>query len=242
MSMQPKRPARGDLYVFEGINGSGKNTVARKFAEKLMSVRGDDNVRLLTNPTPGPVGTEIRRYLAAARARKGGIPRFFDPDQATDFARELATLFVADRILMQAQLRELVGAGIDVVCDRYSLSTLVYQCAMIGDVTFSSPLAKWIIESHVNMLDPEFTIVLDLPVEVARERLRRRGENPDDLMMAPLEHVARAMYLSFPNYRYRDDGRKITFDVGDHEVIDAYKTTDEIVNEAMAVRERVRIF
>ena len=234
---------RGDFYVFEGINGSGKSTAAKMFAERLMNERGDDKVRLITNPGHGPIGTEIRHYIADQRSKKGSIPRFFDPKRATNFATNLATLFVADRIMMQANIHEALDDGIDVVCDRYSLSTLVYQCAMIGDVTFRSSLAEWILRVHEDMVDPRCTFILDLPVDVARERLRLRGESPDDLMTAPLEHVARSMYLSFADQLSDGDGGyRFHFNVGDDFVIDATRDTYAIVAEAMRGREHSRPF
>ena len=234
---------RSDFYVFEGINGSGKSTAAKMFAERLMNERGDDKVRLITNPSQGPIGTEIRRYIADQRAKKGSVPRFFDPNRAMGFASDLATLFVADRIMMQASIHEALNDGLDVVCDRYSLSTLVYQCAMIGDVTFRSPLAEWILRVHEDMVDPRCTFILDLPVEVARERLRSRGESPDDLMTAPLEHVARSMYLSFGDHLSDGNGGyRYHFNVGIDFVIDATQNTHAIVAEAMRNRDYSRPF
>jgi dTMP kinase len=61
--------------------------------------------------------------------------------------------------------------GDDVVCDRYSGSTLAYQGYGRGlDVDELRELDSWASGHRV----PDLVVLLDLPVEVARERLSRR--------------------------------------------------------------------
>lgn len=181
------------LHVFEGINGSGKTTVIAAVAKRLRERDGEDSVVTLFNPTQGPVGMELRRFLSLRKEK--GFPGFFTQDPETEsFARQMAVLFAADRIMQQEELLQARAASKTVLLDRYALSTLVYQCAMIGDIHYESPLAKLIGEMHERIVIPDMTIVFDLPPEAARARLSSRGERLDDRLMASIEPAARAMY------------------------------------------------
>jgi dTMP kinase len=78
-----------------------------------------------------------------------------------------------------------LARGDDVVCDRYSGSTLAYQGYGRGlDVTELRELDSWANGHRV----PDLVVLLDLPVEIARERLaggrRDRIESEgDDFLM-----------------------------------------------------------
>lgn len=194
------------FIALEGINGCGKTTVAGLLAKKVTTrdripVR-PENVVVMRNPTASPIGMEVRKYLRDFR--DVGFPLFFSKD-AEDFARHLAILFIADRLAMQRELDEHLSADKLVICDRYSVSTLVYQCAMVGDIAMRSSLAEMIMEAHKGLTAPDYTFVLDTPVETARARLALRGEDVDDLMTAPIEHAARAMYRNFERSNYDGD-------------------------------------
>ena len=185
------------FYAFEGTNGCGKTTVLHAVAKRLRAQHGDDTkVVTLCNPTTGPIGTELRRFLG--EHRDAGLPPFFSDNEVTLlFAKRLAMLFMADRQVLSIAIGKLLNDGRIVLCDRYSLSTLVYQCAMMGDVPMASHFAEWICTGHVGVEEPNATFVFDLPVEVGRARLVARGERADDRIMADIEPTARAMYVDY---------------------------------------------
>jgi dTMP kinase len=219
-----------NLYVFEGINGSGKTTVLQAVAERLRARRGDASVVTLCNPTSGPVGLEIRRFVAEQREK--GFPIFFSKSEETmNFARRLAVLFAADRHQQQDEILAHIRAGKVVLCDRYSLSTLVYQCAMVGEVHFDGELAKLIRNLHEGLLTPRTTFIIDVPVDVARGRLLARGERNDDRMMALIEPAARSMYLDYE--RLADDGDG-PIDVGCVEAVDGDRPIEDVVDDIAA--------
>jgi len=218
------------FIAIEGINGCGKTTVCSLLEEKLTTREKDplrpEDIVVMRNPSASPIGMEIRRYLRDARS--AGFPMFFTRD-AEDFARRLAILFIADRLVMQAELDAHLAADHTVICDRYSVSTLVYQCAMIGDVAMTSGLADMIREAHKGIIVPDHTFILDTPVDVARRRLANRGEDVDDLMTAPIEHAARAMYYTFSRTNVLPHGERSLMDVGYTHVLEV-GAPEEIVD------------
>jgi len=104
---------KGFLFVFEGIDGAGKSTQARKLARGLRA--GGFEVVSLREPTGGRWGREIRR-----KARQAGS---LTPDQELE-------LFLRDRRDdVERNLNPLLAAGRIVVLDRYYFSTIAYQGA-----------------------------------------------------------------------------------------------------------------
>jgi len=90
---------RGRFFVFEGIDGSGKSTVARTMHDRLLA-KGRRAV-LTAEPTDSWVGDMVRRGNAEA---------------ASPFTETL--LYVADRAEHTAQIERWVSEGQWVVCDR----------------------------------------------------------------------------------------------------------------------------
>lgn len=224
---------RGEFYVFEGGNGVGKTTVLHATAQRLRNKLGDDKVVTLCNPTSGPIGMELRRFLSEQRER--GFPPFFTCNKPTEaFAQRLAALFIADRFMLQETIEAAVSAGKTVLCDRYALSTLVYQCAMIGDIHLKGSMAQWIVNGHRGMRTPNETIVLDVPIEVSRERLTARGERRlDDTLMALIEPAAQQMYRDYCEDNTDGDMGYRNEIVGSTALVDASGEINAIVDEVM---------
>jgi dTMP kinase len=148
--------ARGFLIALEGIDGAGKSTQARLLAQAL-AARGY-GVCLTREPSDGPQGKELRRYL-------GGGRRHLSPDQ------ELA-LFMADR-------REQVGrvvapalaAGKVVVTDRSYYSSAAYQGAL------GLAVEAIIAANEAFAPRPDLVFLLQLPVDQALRRCRQGGRH-----------------------------------------------------------------
>ena len=107
--------AAGVLLALEGVDGSGKTTQAQLLAEALKE-RGLDVV-LTREPTDGPPGQQLRRYLR-------GPTRHLSPE-------EELTLFIADRREHVAEvINPALAAGQVVITDRYYYSSVAYQGAL----------------------------------------------------------------------------------------------------------------
>ncbi|MEJ5330677.1 MAG: dTMP kinase [Desulfobaccales bacterium] len=144
---------RGFFIVLEGIDGSGKTTQAWLLAEALR-LKGYEVV-LTREPSDGPLGRWLRRYLAAS-------PRRLSPEL------ELAW-FLADRCEHVANLiRPALEQGKIVISDRYYYSSAAYQGARGLD-----PEAI-IVLNEAFAPRPDLVFLLELPVA---EALRRRQQS-----------------------------------------------------------------
>lgn len=162
------------FIVFEGIDGSGKTTQAKLFAERL---RKDGRSVLETRePTNGVVGKLIRSMLTKQHAN-------WDYDW-----KAMSLLFSADRAAHVSNvILPMLAAGADVVCDRYILSTVAYQVTAAVQKEYGPPrgggydraarefFVDWMRDVCRMFPKPDLTIVLSLSVELAMERLAERG-------------------------------------------------------------------
>jgi dTMP kinase len=115
---------RGRLVVVEGLDGAGTTTQARLLGDRL---RAEGRiVHVTAEPSGGPVGALVRQVLT--RRVGAGPAGAFDP-------ASLALLFAADRLDHHAvEIAPKLAQGIDVVSDRYTLSSLAYQGLAVGDL------------------------------------------------------------------------------------------------------------
>src|SRR5256886_14153220 len=158
----------GVFVVVEGPEGAGKSTLVRALATRLLA----EGRHVVTVREPG--GTPV-----AEAARK--IVLKFPHDMAP--AVELFLFLTARADLVHRIIRPALDAGDVVVADRFELSTMAYQVAGGGlpaeEVTQAIRLAT-------GSLVPDVTLVLDIPVEVGRERqpaarkVQDRFERQDD--------------------------------------------------------------
>jgi dTMP kinase len=163
---------RGFLLALEGVDGSGKSTQAKLLAVSLMQ-RGREVV-LTQEPTDGPVGLKLRRYLQ-------GSSRYLSPNEELD-------LFLADRREhVEKLIKPALAAGRIVITDRYYYSTVAYQGALGLDP------AEILAANEAFAPRPDLVFLLIIPVSQALARLQRARQVSE---LAPyLEKVA-AIYDS----------------------------------------------
>lgn len=155
-----KRPGSGRLLVLEGLDGAGTTTQARRLGERLRAE--GRRVHVTAEPSGGPVGGLVRQVLA--RRVTGGAGGGFDP-------AALALLFAADRLDHHAvEIAPKLAEGVDVVSDRYTLSSLAYQGLATGDL-------GWV--EAVNARAPAPTVTLFLRARPAVALRRRRAASMD---------------------------------------------------------------
>ena len=185
----------GIFVAVEGLDGSGKTTVAASLVKRMCEE--GITTTLTAEPTCGPIGILIRTLLSAPPSER--------PEAAT-----MALIFAADRREHGVEIQRILDTGTNVVCDRYILTSLVYQ------------VADGLLESDVNSMNgfnfmykdyegyslqkdsdlpplPTLHIVLDLPVEKALERLEKRGRAFDRFETVEFLTEVRRRYLCFCN-------------------------------------------
>lgn len=142
------------LLSLEGLDGSGKTTVANAIADEYA------NTVLTKEPTDGQYGSLLRQNLS-------------DPH-----SNPLANLFLfmADRIEhIDERVRPADRGGMLVVSDRYADSTRAYQPVALtqDDGPMDSQWqAKLFIEQMISQCyyEPDVTLYVDVSVDTAMER------------------------------------------------------------------------
>lgn len=150
---------KGFLLVIEGIDGTGKTTLAARLAERIR--RTGRTVTLLREPTDGPYGRRIRGL--AKEGRQNVRPE------------EELELFIQDRIEnCRDHIRPALERGDCVVMDRYYLSSVAYQGALGLDPAM-------ILERNEKIaVIPDLVLLLDTPVENGLNRIAAsRPAGPD---------------------------------------------------------------
>ena len=144
--------SRGAFITLEGIDGSGKSSLAPVLERALRGA----GLKVCTTLEPG--GTALGQALR---------PLLLDnPDlELTPYA-ELLLLVAARRQHVEQVIRPKLEAGVWVICDRFSDSSIAYQAAR-------GVAQKEIIALHTQVFGdfaPDLTLLLDLPAEQGRQR------------------------------------------------------------------------
>lgn len=156
----------GRFITLDGVDGGGKSTQVQLLTEWL-TARGH-SVRTYRDPGSTRLGEALREVL---------LHRQEIPLAATS---EMLLYMASRAQLVSEVLRPALEECDYVITDRYLLANVVYQGVAGG----LDPEAIWQVgRVATGGLAPDLTIVLDLPIEVAsqritrtRDRLESRGE------------------------------------------------------------------
>lgn len=151
--------SRGLFITVEGIDGAGKSTQFAALVQALRA-RGRDVVAT-REPGGTPLGETLRELLLG---------------QPMSISTEALLVFAARQEHVLTLIEPALLRGQDVVCDRFTDATLAYQGAGKGIPRDRlQALADWV---HPG-LEPDLTLLLDLPAEVAAQRMRLQQREPD---------------------------------------------------------------
>ncbi|MDP3999769.1 MAG: dTMP kinase [bacterium] len=144
---------RGKFIVLDGVDGCGKGTQAKLLTAYIFDKSKDNHVCLTREPYRSRYYQEIRRLL------KSGLDPLAN-------ALRLAWLFVADRKVHVKMIFRHLREVHHIISDRYKYSTLAYQQAQGVSL-------KKLIAMHRGILVPDLTIIVDVPIKVALQRIKK---------------------------------------------------------------------
>ncbi|WP_292380498.1 dTMP kinase [Methanosarcina sp. UBA289] len=149
---------RGKLITLEGIDGSGKSTVAEKL-QKNPEIKAFNPV-FTREPTRGTLtGNAVEKAIQS------------DTDQLAELF-----LFTADHAEHLSKIiKPALKSGRLVISDRYSDSRYAYQGVTLK-TRLENPL-EWVKDLHRGWtIVPDLTFLFDIRPEVSVERCGKRGE------------------------------------------------------------------
>ena len=169
----------GRFITFEGIDGSGKSTQARRLAEKLETMGHE--VVLTRDPGGSPGADEIRRLVLEG-----------DPDRWSA-ETELLLFTAARRDHLERLIEPALAADKIVVCDRFADSTRMYQGLSRGN------LRDKVDALHRLMIgrEPDMPLLIDLAAAtgLARAKGRQGTEQRFEDFGLELQEKMRAGFL-----------------------------------------------
>jgi dTMP kinase len=198
------------MIVLEGPDGCGKGTMLAAIKERLK----EKKIEAVYPVDPG--GTEIGRQIRAI---------LLDPANKKMSRMTELLLYVASRAqLVEEVIRPALAADKLVICDRFFVSTLVYQGA-----------EDWIPERKLeeitllglDLINPDHMILLDVPAEIG---LHRVGKDMDRMEQKGLSfhRAVSQRYLNWAqNLRKATPGR-IT-------IVDATQPVEDVRTQVLSI-------
>ena len=200
---------RGKFITLEGGEGAGKSTVLNTVRE-LLAARGFDVV-VTREPGGTPAGEAIRGVLLDP-ALHGGIAA----------ETELLLMFASRAQHVRETIAPALANGRWVLSDRFTDASYAYQGGGRGQsVERIAELERWAAEG----LQPDLTLLLDLPVGIGLERARGRG--PADRIELEAHDFFERVRAA---YRARAAEQPARF-----RVIDAGQPLDAVLDQVRAV-------
>jgi len=147
------KPTGHSFISFEGIDGSGKSSLAQFLYDKL--TQSGHSVWLTAEPTSNQFGKLIQEWI------------LFSETPLTP--QEQILLFTADRLRHSALIRSFLDRGYTVLTDRYFDSTAAYQGVSEEDCRLIQHLQRDLFSD----MTPILTFLLDVDPEISLERIQR---------------------------------------------------------------------
>lgn len=164
---------RGVFITLEGVEGAGKSSnvpFIRSWCE-----RQGRSVVVTREPGGTPLGEQVRELLLHKQ------------DLAVSHDAETLLMFAARAQHLHEVIRPALAAGQVVLCDRFTDATYAYQGGGRGlPATRIRALEEWAQQG----LQPDLTLLFDLPVELGLQRASRRSA-ADRFEQEQLEFFAR---------------------------------------------------
>jgi len=143
--------------AIEGIDGSGKTTIANLLYSKLSEKY--NKITLMKEPYDNDLSKKIKEIISK------------EHEKNLDYGYLLALLFTADRSIKNIDLKKYLNSDYIIISDRSVYSTFSYQILYEGiDIEWIKCVSKYIIR-------PDITFILDVDPRIAVERINSRNKN-----------------------------------------------------------------
>ena len=145
----------GKFITLEGMDGAGKSTHIPTIIA-ILKARG---VEVVSTREPG--GTALGEKLRELLLHEPMHPE-----------TETLLMFAARREHIASVIMPALDRGAYVLSDRFTDATYAYQCGGRGvSISKVKLLEQWVQGTDVNELQPDLTLLFDVPVEVSMQRL-----------------------------------------------------------------------
>lgn len=196
----------GKLIVFEGPDGSGKTTILKNVNQKLTE-QGYD-IRVVREPGGTEISEKIREII-------------IDNDNINMAPKTESLLFAASRAqLVEEKIRPGLENGEIILCDRFVLSSLLYQGVGRG---LGIDEVKKINDFATGDINPDLTIFFNIDYKTALIR-KRANFSPDRLENEEFDFHKKIFdaYLDIAE-KYKDDIKQV----------DATRSIDEVSSNVL---------
>ena len=208
---------RGKFIVFEGIDGSGKTTYARRLAEALSTP--EKEAHFTFEPTKYVIGSLIRKVIT---------------HEIEMNEQSIAALFAADRLdhiqNPDYGMLQYLNNGHHVISDRYYLSSYAYH---VPHVTL-----PWVIEANsiaASLLKADITFFINISVETSLHRISNNRSQFD--LFENKERISQVRENYFNAIEKVRDSENIIIIDGEKEMDEVYseiwKYVTEVFNDRM---------
>jgi dTMP kinase len=155
----------GYFISFEGIDGAGKSTHIDAFRHLMQKRFPQKDIVMTREPGGTPLGEQLRKLLL---------------DAPMNLETEALLMFAARREHIAQVLEPALAAGKMVISDRFTDASFAYQGGGRGlSLSKLNALETWVQgRPDGSLLQPNLTILFDLPGEVAEAR-RSKVRAPD---------------------------------------------------------------
>jgi dTMP kinase len=197
----------GYFITFEGIDGAGKSTHVDAFRNLMQERYPNKEVVMTREPGGTALGEQLRNLLL---------------DAPMNLETEALLMFAARREHLAQVIEPALAAGKIVISDRFTDASFAYQGGGRGlNLEKLNALERWVQgQPDGTLLQPNLTILFDLPGEVAEAR-RSKVRAPDKFEKMDLSFFERVRqeYLR----RAKEDSKRF-------HLVDATQTPEAIWN------------
>lgn len=196
----------GILIAIEGIDGSGKSSLAKNLYQELLNQKYA--VLLTKEPGGTPLGLQLRTIVQEKKVAVCPKAEFmlFATDRAQHF----------NDVIIPA-----LNEGEIIISDRMADSSLVYQGYGRGlDMEAINAVNSFVM----NGIKPSVTIYVKVPLSVATERIMKRNIALTSFEKEKEDFVAKLAYGFDQLYKNRDDVI----------IVDGNQTQEQVLQETLA--------